>query len=128
MQRAYNAVNDYCHKHRVTYHKQYNKKTKRREFKVGNLVMLRNNARKGKLSQRWLGPYRIIKVIESRNNLVIKETFGKYKERAVHFDRCKMYSPKIDNFTKFDNEPDVDKQNDSEIPVLHHYNLRSKNN
>ena len=126
MQRAYNAVNDYCQKYKSQYHKQYNKKAKARNFRVNKLIMLKNNARKGKLSQRWLGPFRIIKVIENKNNLIIKQTFGQFKEKAVHMDRCKLYNPKVDNFPKFDTIPDVDQEDNSEISVACPYNLRSR--
>ena len=126
MQRTYEAVNNYCKKHKVQYHKQYNRKAKTRNFKVNNLVMLKNNARKGKLSQRWLGPFRIIKVIEARNNLIIKDTSGKFKEKAVHMDRCKRYSPKTDDYPKFETIPDFDNQNDSDRLVTCRYNLRNR--
>lgn len=67
---------------------QYDKKTRDIVFKVGGLVLLRNDARKSKLSQIWTGPWEVIK-INSPENTTIKLNKG---SQTVHNNRLKLYN------------------------------------
>lgn len=67
--------------------KQYDKKTKDIVFNIGDLVLLRNEARKNKLSQIWTGPWEVT-FKNSRVNTTIK---NKRRSQTVHNNRIKHY-------------------------------------
>lgn len=68
--------------------KYYDRNTKEETFKVGDLVLLKNENKKGKLSPLWVGPYEV-KQITSPVNLKIQ--IGK-KVKTIHANRIKKFN------------------------------------
>ncbi|KAJ8965727.1 hypothetical protein NQ314_003933 [Rhamnusium bicolor] len=73
--------------------KQYNKKTKEREFELGDLVYLHDpTSRIGiskKLAKLWLRPYRILEKKEPVNYKISE--VGKRKDQIIHVNRLKHF-------------------------------------
>lgn len=67
----------------------YDKNTTIITFHVGELVLLRNEARKNKLDSIWTGPYKVIE-INSSENTTIKE-LNNSKLKIVHNNRLILY-------------------------------------
>ena len=86
-------------KQRIRYmEKQYNKKVKGDKFEKGDLCMLLELYKKHKYSERWRGPYKVVKRISDNNYVVdIKGT-----PKVVNFSKMKRYVP-----TKYSNIIDV---------------------
>ncbi|KAJ8974783.1 hypothetical protein NQ317_017433 [Molorchus minor] len=72
---------------------QYNKKTKEKEFAIGDLVYLRDMAAKigilKKLAKYWKGPYQVKKKIGPVTYKIQK--VGTKEEQVVHVNRLKPY-------------------------------------
>lgn len=69
-------------------------KTRKGEFKTGDLVWLRDNQIKNKLRPKYLGPYRI--VAKHHNNSVTLQTDNN-KTSTVNLDRLKSYTDRNEN-------------------------------
>ena len=71
--------------------KQYDKKVRFREYKIGQLVYLTNpKAVRSKLTPRWCGPFRIIQKFNDGLNYQIVDANGISDiPRVVHFNRLK---------------------------------------
>lgn len=66
----------------------YDKNTKTINFKVGDMVLLRNEARKGKLDSIWLGPYKITEIYSPENSVIqVKNN----KLKTIHNNRLLLY-------------------------------------
>jgi len=52
---------------------QYDQNQNPTNIHVGDRVLLKNNARKGKLSAKWLGPYEVIQLKTNENVTLQKD-------------------------------------------------------
>ena len=68
-------------------------KAKERVFNVGELVMMRKSGMNTKLSETWLGPYKVIKV---NSPLSYKIDTGSRKMNSVHIQLLKKYVERED--------------------------------
>ena len=68
-------------------------KAKERVFNVGELVMMRKSGMNTKLSETWLGPYKVIKV---SSPLSYKIDTGSRKMNSVHIQLLKKYVERED--------------------------------
>lgn len=86
---ARNNLIDAKHKYKT----DYDKLTTTKNFRVDDLVLIKNNAHKvgecSKLAPKWLGPFRIIKII-SPVNYIIKQN---NKNKTYHVNNLKKYHP-----------------------------------
>ena len=80
------------------------KKTKQRQFKVGDKVWLRNKSRKNKFSAIWEGPYEVIEIRGAANVVIVI----KGKKKTFHCDLLKPFNEQHTNAN--DSEKNVDNQ------------------
>lgn len=66
----------------------YDSNKNEREFHINDLVLIRNPARAGKLDGIWQGPYKIVEVHKSVNNVTI---LVRNSKRRVHMNRLKIF-------------------------------------
>ncbi|KAJ8973650.1 hypothetical protein NQ317_002924 [Molorchus minor] len=93
LKRVYSEVYENIESAKCSRIAQYNKKTKEKEFAIGDLVYLRDMAAKigisKKLAKYWKGPYRVIKKIGPVTYKIQK--VGTREEQVVHVNRLKPY-------------------------------------
>lgn len=78
-QRAHELVRENQIKAKEVAKKRYDKKLRPVSFAVGEKVLLRDNARKGKFSPIWLGPYKVTRIISPVTTAIrIKKRSRKY--------------------------------------------------
>ena len=73
--------------------KYYDRNVRITEFKVGDLVLLRNEMCKGKLADKWRGPYQVVEIPNEVNTVI---QAGKRTIR-VHNNRLKKYQTEETN-------------------------------
>jgi len=65
----------------------YDRKTRPRNFNVGDLVYMLKEPTKNKLANQYVGPYKILNILD-KNNVKIKISSSKIK--IVHTDKLKL--------------------------------------
>lgn len=67
----------------------YDRNAKEVNYHVGDLVLLRKEARKNKLQEIWQGPYEILEIISPQNSRILLK---KNRIQTVHNNRLKLYN------------------------------------
>jgi len=65
----------------------YDRKISPRKYNVGDLVYMLKGPIKNKLADRYVGPYKIIDILENNN---VKLEISSNKTRVVHIDKLKL--------------------------------------
>ena len=87
MQKIHQQARKNLFKSKENAKKYYDKNTKAIKIHVGDLVLLKNAAKKNKLSAIWMGPYEVKKVHNDVNTTI---QIG-HKLRRVHNNRLKLF-------------------------------------
>jgi hypothetical protein len=72
--------------------KKVNKSRNGKEYKVGDLVLVYNEQKKGKLDSLWKGPYEIMEIRGTKVTLSTKDTCTRGKKQwIIHVNTTKPY-------------------------------------
>ena len=87
LQKVYKLAKENLQKAKEQTKTYYDRNIRPVSFSIGNKVLLKNAAKKGKLSPEWTGPYDVIDVPSDVNTVI---QIGK-KKRRVHNNRLKHF-------------------------------------
>ncbi|KAL4084029.1 hypothetical protein QTP88_029345 [Uroleucon formosanum] len=87
MQLAHQAARERLINRKIKSKKQYDKKEHNRNYNVGDLVLLKDNIQKNKLSPLWKGPYEVLDVLDTENITISRNR----KQVTVHKNDVKKY-------------------------------------
>ena len=87
IQRGHEIARENLEKSKIASKKGYDSYINPKTFAVGEKVMIKDQARKGKFSPIWKGPYTVTKVM-SKTNTVIRI---KNKDKVLHNNLLKLY-------------------------------------
>lgn len=87
LQDAWSLAQQKLHKRKMENKKSYDKKLNVQTFSVGDLVLLKNEVKKGKYDHVWLGPF-IVEEVPSEAYMVVSKDG---KRRKIHCDKAKHY-------------------------------------
>lgn len=108
LKRVYSQVHENTERAKVKRNIQYNKKTRERNFVLGDLVYLKDLSStigvSKKLAKRWKGPYRVIEITGPVNYRIRK--VNSREEQVVHVNRLKKYYEKERVFQGVQQEDD----------------------
>lgn len=83
---------EHLHNSKIHSKRYYDRRSRPRDFSVGNLVYLLKEPLKGRLDNQYSGPYKIVGLLPNNN---VKLEISRERYRVVHSDKIKMAHPCI---------------------------------
>ena len=87
MQLSHKVARERLINRKIKSKKQYDKKEHNENYNVKDLVLLKDNTQKNKLSPLWKGPYEVLDVLDTENIIISRNR----KQVTVHKNDVKKY-------------------------------------